>query len=423
MNEETAEEKGLGQLIAAKLRKQMGDPSRSTGECPTAETLACYFDQTLSEAERDAFDTHLLGCPRCQDHLAELARLSEADDPQTLIHADEAPAPAEEKPSAGWHFNLAWAGLALGLIVVAGVWQWPNIAPYLKPPSETAQNTVTPVPESPGALLKKNGVSIQAAKRETPGSAPVRAGTATSVARESSWEKHAPSADQLAKPKSAAQPATMARITSQQEPRAVAEVNAGAERGAMATPSERAGLGAVVLPSGRSIELKPEKPNLQLGDSGASGTNLSVAPPPTAPAPANMTARTDQAAAEAASGAPKLMIQGVAPRYAPKWRVGRRGVIQKADPDGNWITVGSGVDTDLFDISFAGSKAGWAVGHGGLVLRTTDGGDTWAKTPSPTTEDLIHVSATSELAARVITRRNILYSTSDGGNTWSSQQQ
>lgn len=189
----------------------------------------------------------------------------------------------------------------------------------------------------------------------------------------------------------------------------------------MATPSQRAGQTAVVQPGSQPIEMEPEKPNLRLTDRDTGGTQVSVAAPQPSSAPAKALARADQA--ETASSAPKMTVQGFVARYTPKWRVGRRGVIQKADPNGNWVTVASGVDSDLFDITFAGSLAGWAVGHGGLVLRTTDGGNTWTRTASPTTEDVVHVSATSELAARVITRRNILYSTSDGGNSWTSAPQ
>lgn len=424
VKEETAEEKGLGKIIAGKLREQLGPESRP-GECPDAETLACYFDYTLTEGEREAFDTHLLGCSRCQEHIAELVRLSGADEPRVMV-ADEAPVDIVEEPGAGWHFNLAWAGLALGVVVALGFWQRSRITNYFQPPSETAENVSPPAPETPSPAAKKIAALDQRARREAATAADQRPGASLSVGRVAAEEKTegalgTKAADEFAKSKEAAPTTTLAQNAPPPESRRAAGGAAVAERGAIATPSQRAGRGAVVQPGGRSIEMQSEKPNLRLEDRDTAGTQLSAAAPQPSPAPAKVLARADQA--ETASSAPKMMVQGLTARYTPKWRVGRRGVIQKAEPNGNWVAVASGVDSDLFDITFAGSSAGWAVGHGGLVLRSTDGGNTWTRTTSPTTEDLLHVSATSELAARVITRRNILHSTSDGGNSWTSAPQ
>ena len=353
-----------------------------------------HFQQTLTAEERAYTATRV---QRCQEHIAELARLSEADEPSVTV-ADEAPVDVVEEPGAGWHFNLAWAGLALGVLIVVGFWQRSRITNYFQPPGETAENVSPPAPETPAPAGKKGAASNQLAKREAPAAA-----------------------DELAKSKEAAPTTSMARNTPQPESRIAAGGAGAAEHGGIATPSQRAGLSAVVQPGGQSIEMQSEKPNLRLEERDKAGTQLSVAAPQPPPAAAKAPARVDQA--ETASSAPKMTVQGFVARYTPKWRVGRRGVIQKAEPDGNWVTVASGVDSDLFDITFAGSLAGWAVGHGGLVLRTTDGGNTWTRTTSPTTEDVVHVSATSEFAARVITRRNILYSTSDGGNSWTSAPQ
>jgi len=424
VKEETSEEKGLGKIIAGKLQEQLGTGSRS-GECPDPETLACYFDRLLTEGEREAFETHLLQCSRCQEDIAELARLSDTDEPLLLV-ADAAPADIEEEPGTGWHFNLAWAGLALGVVIGVGVWQRSRVINYFRPPSETAENVSPPAPETPAPAEKKGAASNQLAKREAATTADSRQGAPSRTRSAAAEEKKdrvlvTAAADELAKSKEAAPASTLARNAPLPESRIAAGGGAGAEQGAMATPSQRAGLSAVVQPGGQSIEMQSEKPNLRLEERDKAGTKLSVATAQPPPPPAKPTVRADQA--ETATSAPKMTVQGFTARYTPKWRVGRRGVIQKAEPNGSWTTVASGVDSDLFDITFAGSMAGWAVGHGGLVLRTTDGGDTWTRTTSPTTEDIVHVSATSELAARVITRRNILYSTNDGGNSWTPAPQ
>lgn len=424
MKEETAEDKGLGKIIAGKLREQLGAASRS-GECPDPETLACYFDRVLTEGEREAFATHLLQCSRCQEDIAELARLSDADEP-LVFAADAAPVDIAEEPGAGWHLSLAWAGLALGVVIALGFWQRSRIINYIQAPRETAENVSPPAPETPVPAGGKGAASNQLAKREALATvdsrqgAPGRGRTAA-VGEKKVGVPAAKAADELAKSKESGPTTTLARNAPLPESRIAAGGVAGTEQGAMATPRQRAGLGGIIQPGGQQIEMQSEKPNLRLEDRDTAGTKLSAAATQPPPAPAKAAERADQA--ESMTSAPKMMVQGLTARYTPKWRVGRRGVIQKAEPNGNWVTVASGVDSDLFDITFAGPMAGWAVGHGGLVLRTTDGGNTWARTTSPTTEDIVHVSATSELAARVITRRNILYSTNDGGNTWTPAPQ
>ena len=395
MIDDSAEDKGLGKLIAGKLREQL---RAEDAGCPDAETLACYYDHVLTEDEREACATHITLCSRCQEQIAELARLSDADGPQVAVM--DTPVAEEEEPETGWHFGLAWVGFALVIVVSVGVWQRSRIASFLQPPRETAENASPPASEAPAVAGKKAVPSNQPARHD--------AVKATDAIQSKVGGASKVGAEEKAGPSSGAQ------ITS-----ALSE-SKGAAQGAMAAPSERASLGAVVQPGGRQIEMRAEKPNLRLTDRDVAGERLAAAPqPPPAPAKAAK-GEVGTAQDEASAGAPKMTVQGFAFSYTPKWRVGRRGLIQKAEPNGNWVTVPSGVNSDLFDITFAGSSAGWAVGHEGLILRTTDGGITWSRTASPSSEDLMHVSATSVLAARVITRGNKLFSTTDGGKSWTS---
>ncbi|MEK1905784.1 MAG: YCF48-related protein [Pseudomonas sp.] len=60
--------------------------------------------------------------------------------------------------------------------------------------------------------------------------------------------------------------------------------------------------------------------------------------------------------------------------------VGWRGHILYSDDHGlSWTQAASPVDVDLTAVSFPSPKTGWAVGHSGVVLHTTDGGETWSK--------------------------------------------
>lgn len=60
--------------------------------------------------------------------------------------------------------------------------------------------------------------------------------------------------------------------------------------------------------------------------------------------------------------------------------VGQRGVIVVSDNHGStWRQVPSPVQSDLTAVTFPSPEQGWAVGHDGVILHTSDGGDTWVK--------------------------------------------
>jgi photosystem II stability/assembly factor-like uncharacterized protein len=71
------------------------------------------------------------------------------------------------------------------------------------------------------------------------------------------------------------------------------------------------------------------------------------------------------------------------------WAVGAGGVIiSTADGGRTWRPQSSGVGDDLFDVKFFDAGEGWAVGSGGATLHTTDGGRTWADARRVTTHAL-----------------------------------
>lgn len=61
--------------------------------------------------------------------------------------------------------------------------------------------------------------------------------------------------------------------------------------------------------------------------------------------------------------------------------VGARGVILLSDDRGaSWRQVAVPVSVTLTAVRFANEKTGWATGHSGVVLATSDGGETWMVT-------------------------------------------
>lgn len=60
--------------------------------------------------------------------------------------------------------------------------------------------------------------------------------------------------------------------------------------------------------------------------------------------------------------------------------VGERGVVLVSDNSGRtWRQSRVPVSVSLTRVVFVNDKTGWAVGHGGVVLATADGGDSWVK--------------------------------------------
>jgi len=104
------------------------------------------------------------------------------------------------------------------------------------------------------------------------------------------------------------------------------------------------------------------------------------------------------------------------------WAVGAGGTILHTGEGGaTWTAQTSPPGTpDLAAATFAGASDGWAVGDGGTILHTGDGGATWTAQTSGTTQDLTAVSCAGATTAWVVgTGGTILHTTN--GITWTAQ--
>lgn len=393
--------KGLDGLIAGRLRGQL---QAESPDCPEAETLAAYVDRTLAQGERESLETHLALCARCQEQVAELVRLTDAEEPAKVF------VPARR---TAW-FRWAFAAPALVGLLVGALWYTGEFRPLLK---------------------QKESVALKAPLRPESGPAPA-------VVKEAEVPPSQPVQQELSKApltkkarrEAVSELATAALKPSTAEPGgagAVAGAGVASENlavpapGAIAPPSERARLVASAPPAARGSE------TVQAIHEDRLAARAEAAPPAPAAAPPAKRAKGGEVATAVAGGATSEKRQTlsffgrdvaakkvVASSPAGEWKVGRRGLIQKADASGNWITQASGVEVDLFDITFVTPSVGWAVGRAGTVLRTTDGGTTWDKVTIPTHADLLRVTANGELAAIVVTRDGQAFATTDGGKSW-----
>jgi photosystem II stability/assembly factor-like uncharacterized protein len=71
------------------------------------------------------------------------------------------------------------------------------------------------------------------------------------------------------------------------------------------------------------------------------------------------------------------------------WAVGSGGAVFSTTNGGrSWGARASATDADLLDVKFFDEREGFAAGSGGTLLHTTDGGATWALQPTDTTHQL-----------------------------------
>jgi len=102
--------------------------------------------------------------------------------------------------------------------------------------------------------------------------------------------------------------------------------------------------------------------------------------------------------------------------------VGDYGIILLSDDDGRHFRQASAVpvSSTLTSVSFIDQKTGWAAGHWGVILRTTDAGEHWVIQRIDTKVDRplfsIHFLDSSDGVA--VGLWGLMLTTHDGGTTW-----
>ena len=81
----------------------------------------------------------------------------------------------------------------------------------------------------------------------------------------------------------------------------------------------------------------------------------------------------------------------------------------------------SGTTEHLSDIYFYDTNIGYAVGFGGTIIKTTNGGSSWTNLSSGTTNDLYSmdfIDASIGYAAGEVNETSSVIKTTDGGVSW-----
>jgi photosystem II stability/assembly factor-like uncharacterized protein len=104
------------------------------------------------------------------------------------------------------------------------------------------------------------------------------------------------------------------------------------------------------------------------------------------------------------------------------WAVGSGGVLLKSVDGGNtWTPKTISTTKALQSIWFADSNNGWIVGESGLIFFTTDGGETWNTQSSGTSQRLIRVRFVNSQTGWACGWGGTILYTANGGTTWTPQ--
>ncbi len=103
-------------------------------------------------------------------------------------------------------------------------------------------------------------------------------------------------------------------------------------------------------------------------------------------------------------------------------------------PASGWTTLASGTTRDLRGVSFPDQGHGWAVGAGGTIVATADGGRSWAPqaacaksfpctptSPDMVSADLTAVSFPDPAHGWAVGTGGTIVATADGGRSWSPE--
>jgi photosystem II stability/assembly factor-like uncharacterized protein len=104
------------------------------------------------------------------------------------------------------------------------------------------------------------------------------------------------------------------------------------------------------------------------------------------------------------------------------WAVGDGGlIIHSADGGVTWQPQASQTNLSLCDVQFLDSDHGWAVGDGGVIVATDDGGDTWNVQSTPTSAVLYGVHFVNASTGWAVGDGGTILITQNGGIQWLSQ--
>ncbi len=104
------------------------------------------------------------------------------------------------------------------------------------------------------------------------------------------------------------------------------------------------------------------------------------------------------------------------------WAVGNGGTIRTTSNGGSaWSSQTSGISSTLTSVSFISASKGWIAGNSGRIRVTTNGGTTWTAQTSGTSNTLNSIKFIDANTGWAVGNSGTILATSNGGANWSAQ--
>jgi hypothetical protein len=432
----------LDRLLSTALRS-----SRTADDCPDAEQLAAFADNTLARREAAAVEQHVSNCARCTAVLA------------TLVDAEPVSTASAVTP---WWSMHAWRWLvpAATAVLVAGLW-FSLRAPSAVRDDQPIVMASRDLNGSPIDQLKSGPPSEQ--NKPAPSAAPAETTHATEAKRDDARSRTtalgqtvpqqgeavkdrpaefapvpsgdtvrrqsgqaaaggtpADSSGRLSETVAAAERAQKAEAANESSLRDAASSRAAAEEPSGAARRAESALSAPATPTPTPPAAAPEPPPPSAA--AAAGPNRFGGP---LGAPAAGGAGGGRGGGRGGRAAPAFLAQAAGPPIAigggsgqAQWRINGMNVERSDDGGATWSSAYQ-ASRVLTGGAIAMDDTIWVVGPSGLVVRGTSSG--WAIVSRPVAADLAAVSAVSTRGATVRTRDGRDFRTVDAGVTWQQQ--
>jgi hypothetical protein len=382
--------------------------------CVDAETLAAWFDGTLSTDEAGTVELHVSNCARCQAVMAVLAKTEPAM---------PASVPFWRRRPVGWLVPLTAAAAAAALVV----WVASPTRPPSMPVDRVARTEPQPAQVAPAAPVVPEAPTAAAAQAPAIAApaAPPSPATPTVSARPPASPPISSTPGTPGTPATAVTPATPEAPATQASPAGAAKAAPAPEPAApAAAPTAPRTLQESVTVSGASpvVDVQRNSASALAADSVVSAAIVIVSPAPTAQtqAPGNAARAAGGRGGPLAGGAGRGGgLAGGAAAAAPPttWRILPSGSVERSLTGGaSWEQVAIYAPGAITGGVAPSASVCWLIGRGGLVLLTVDGG--FERVSFPVTTDLASIRATDARQATVTSSDGRVFSTTDGGTSW-----
>lgn len=361
--------------------------SAAQGEHPAADLLAAFAENSLKGAEREQMLAHLAACEPCREVVWYTQPKNESG--QVVVTARR-----------GWRWSSTWrwAGVAAGIVVLAGVASLFRGGPG--PAGERAVSgpqVLAPQPSAPAAAVKEAAPTPSQEARLETRNAPAKAAIRARLDKQA-----------VAQPKAG----LMAKNEGLKEPRAEQSTDQLAPG-----PLAR---------SGDEIALKDEARVPAVPAAKAASATNSLSGANTVAAAKTAPVSTAEAGVMIASNIPARDVGKKKLAPPTRWMLSSEGaLLRSTDAGENWQAVPFSGNVDFHAIAVVGPRV-WVGGRGGTLYYSADDGSQWQRLSASAdgvllSDDISSLSFRDNQNGTLTTASGQTWSTSDGGQSWHKQ--